>query len=467
LAKALLPRQRPALIACEKPKAVGPDSSIIVDDLRAFLVEIATEPPRLRQDRELFQKEVERFVEGLEALPAWLIQVISLSPEKRLKQAYDWARRLTLVREKTDQKATRLEISSKGGQWLGGNPQEQYTPVFELLRPLASGRSPYASTRTFMPGIDSPNYYSVGDHRFLGSDVVVIKARRNRQGQRLWDAQPGDLQALRDSLDRAFTALPVGVFYRLDSLIDHMIFQRNNPLLLGLGQEEVLIFQAGMAIPPLAERYEEAARDVIDTFVRQRLIPLGCLQTAIDLEGRLCIARHPRLDAYFGRPVVWAETAGPSAVESKVVVQPDFSIVIIGLNPAPAAELALFCERGKRSGGHGAILLKLTRESVVRAVVQGLKPSEIVARLQRLASTDVPANVLRQVQDWCGWVRRAQASTLTVLRCPDSETADRVQSAMKRQAERLNETMVAVSANKLSTADRNKLRAQGIIVDAR
>ena len=35
----------------------------------------------------------------------------------------------------------------------------------------------------------------------------------------------------------------------------------------------------------------------------------------------------------------------------RVVVQPDFSVILIGLNPAPVAELAPFCERVKGRAG--------------------------------------------------------------------------------------------------------------------
>ena len=107
--------------------------------------------------------------------------------------------------------------------------------------------------------------------------------------------------------------------------------------------------------------------------------------------------RQPRLDAYFGRAVDAEKMAGILAGESRVVVQPDFSIVIIGLNPAPAAELAPFCERTRKGGSPGAIVLKLTRESVVKAVAGGMKPEEIASRLKRRSSNEVPANVLRQV----------------------------------------------------------------------
>jgi hypothetical protein len=102
---------------------------------------------------------------------------------------------------------------------------------------------------------------------------------------------------------------------------------------------------------------------------------------------------------------------------------------------------------------------------VVKAVSHGLKPSEIADRLRRHASHEVPANVLREVQDWSNWVRRVTPSTMTVLRCPDRDTADRVLSALRKQAERVNDTLIALDLKKLTSAERAKLLAHGIIVE--
>jgi tRNA(Met) C34 N-acetyltransferase TmcA len=73
--------------------------------------------------------------------------------------------------------------------------------------------------------------------------------------------------------------------------------------------------------------------------------------------------------------------------------------------------------------------------------------------------------VLREVQDWSNWVRRVTASTLTVVRCPDQDTADRVVAALKRQAQRVNDTLVAIDQKKLTSTERNKLRDHGIILE--
>ncbi len=62
-------------------------------------------------------------------------------------------------------------------------------------------------------------------------------------------------------------------------------------------------------------------------------------------------------------------------------------------------------------------------------------------------------------------MRRVTSSPLIALRCPDSDTADRVMAVMKRQAERVNSTLVAINLRKLTTIERNKLQEHGILVD--
>ena len=51
LAALLVPRHRPPLVECVNPGELGPEESLIVEDLRGSLLEIASEPPRLRRDK--------------------------------------------------------------------------------------------------------------------------------------------------------------------------------------------------------------------------------------------------------------------------------------------------------------------------------------------------------------------------------------------------------------------------------
>ena len=147
-----------------------------------------------------------------------------------------------------------------------------------------------------------------------------------------------------------------------------------------------------------------------------------------------------------------------------MVVQPDFSVIVIGLNAASLTDLSLFCERTTNGRGQGATVLKITRGSIVKAVGLGLKPAEIVARLSRLSSNALPPNVLREVKEWSSWTRRITPSRVTILRCGDPETADRVMATLRRPSERLSETIIAIDQTKLTAKERDKLMGQGIII---
>ena len=464
LIRAAGPRERPPLVVCERPKEIGPDEGPIASDLRAFLLEVVGEPPRLRQDGALFQKEVDRFRAALEPLPPWLLGLLKWSDEGRLSQALAWSRALELTVVLSEGTQVRLQLTSKGHQWLSSGLDEQYTRMYALLnaRPNRHGVT-WPAWHLFASGPISYGDGMTDDAGFLGENVIVLRTEKGKYPPNYWNAKPEDLQALRTAVDRAFAALEPGVYYRLESVGPHLAFGEHNPVNLGLAPDQVGVTDH-QPVPPLEELREEAGRSLIEDFMIRRLIPLGCVRAAIDAEGRVCIARERRLDAYFGREVDRAELAPAADEAARVVVQPDFSVIVIGLNPAAAAELAPFCERTTRGGGRGALILKITRDSVVKAVSHGLKPAEIADRLRRHASNEVPANVLREVQDWSSWVRQVTPSTLTVLRCPDRDTADRVVAALKRQAERVNDTLVAIDQTKLTAADRNKLRAHGIIV---
>lgn len=459
-------RSRPALSICEKPRELGPDDSPIVEDLRAVLLEIAAEPPRVRQNGLLFQKEVRRFLSALMPMPPWLARLLEWNDEGRLAQAMAWARNLELVHNIPEGTEIRIRLSQKGETWLASGLDQQYAQIYALASepPHEYG---YASgfRRLFTAGPPGPWSGYVTDLTFLGEDFVARSEQAKKTYVSYWSLRPADMLELRKHLDQAMSTLKVDVFHRLENIAAHLAFGPHNPLNLGADPTQVAVFLAGHPVLPQPEKREAAGRTLIESFIRRRLIPLGCVRAALDDEGNVCVARRPRLDAYFGREVPRSEMAPTADAAARVVVQPDFSVIVIGPNPAAAAELAPFCERTTGGAGHGAMTLKLTRDSVVKAVGHGLEPDEVVARLRRHASNEVPANVLHEVKQWSTWVRRITPTNLTVLRCPDRETADRVMSALRKQAERLNATMVALDAKKLTPADRTRLVAQGIVVE--
>lgn len=308
------------------------------------------------------------------------------------------------------------------------------------------------------------NTFRPGELRFFGEYVAVMRADAGPNPAYFRQATAEGELALRDHFDRALAVLKPGVFYRLDSIASHVAFGEYNPINRGLAVGEVSVYLSHVQVPAVEEEREKAGQLLIGTFMARRLIPLGCVRAAVDQENRICIARLPQFDAYFGREVDQTNLAPNFDTAAKVVVQPDFSVVVIGLNAGAVAEIAPFCERTTLGGCQQAMILKITRESVVKAVSNGLKPEEIAARLERHASKMVPANVLRQVRDWSRWVRKVTSSSVTLLRCPDSDTADRVMAALKTQSERVSDTLIAVRCVIMTSAERNKLKGQGIIV---
>ncbi|MDR3632358.1 MAG: helicase-associated domain-containing protein [Isosphaeraceae bacterium] len=447
--------ERPPLVVCEHPEQVAPEGGTVVSDLRAYLLEVASEPPRLKQDASLFAKEVPRFHDILEPYPRWLPGDWTVRAEDRLHNAARLARQLDLVRPSTDQGGLRLHVTSAGQQWLGGGLETQFVSVYKTFN-QRSNAAPYSSY-----------YYGTADTDFLGAPVAAgagPNLRKLAHSHGILNVTEADVQALRAALFQAFEALPLGVYHRLDSVLEHLSFDAGSPFNLGRAPGSVIIAWGGRVIPDFKEEREEVGRRALGYFIRDRLVPVGALRLALASGGALCVARTPLLAAYFGRPGLKLDQDALATGDTRVVVQPDFSVIIIGLNPAPAAALAPFCERANRQPGSGALVLNLTRTSVLKAVGQGLPGGEILARLQKHASNGLPANVEREVRDWCGWVRSVDIATLTVVRCGDRATADRVVSALGKRAERLNDTIVALAVDRLTAAERAKLQSQGILV---
>ena len=152
-----------------------------------------------------------------------------------------------------------------------------------------------------------------------------------------------------------------------------------------------------------------------------------------------------------------------------MIVQPDFSIVVIGVNPTPAIELAPFCERGKGTAGMGAgaIVLKITRDSIVKAIANGLDLKQIVDRLKKHASNELPSNVAKEIKHWSEWTKRTTIETLTVIDCPDRDTADRVAACLGKRGRRLGDLLVALESANLPAGDRVKLKGQGVLLETK
>jgi hypothetical protein len=441
-----------------QPVDTAPQEGMYVADLRSVLLEMAGQPPRIKQNSTLFQKEEERFLATLEPFPNWLLgkdeERISDFPRIRVEKTLALARQMELAREvRGANSSSLLELTEEGQRWLALPREEQYAWVYSFYRDPKTG-----------------DRFTFKDAFFLGSNITAVPGTHEPNPNRhilphqFGRLLPEDRLPLREAIYRTFAELPVGTFVSAQEFLTRFATGKRNPLLLGRDAASVVVHREDRRVLPLEEHLEEVARRVLWLLMVNRLIGLGCIQVARDAGKQFLFARLPRLDVYFGKLEVAPATADQ---ETRVVVQPDFSVILIGLNPAPAAELAPFCERVRGRSSQGSLTFRLTRESVVKGLMAGLPPEQVMARLEKYASTPIPKNVATEVRGWCGWARKVSPAPAMLIRCPDMETADRVMAALGKQGERIADTVVALAVNGLTGALRQKLARQGIMLEDR
>ena len=449
-ARSLQPRVRPKLEIVAEPVDTSSSGGMLLDDLRVLPLEVAEAPPRLKTDGSFFQKEEQRLLAVLPPRPEWLATFLQKSPLSRLHEVRQFASQLSMVAGFDDGSEHRLRLTKQGEAWLASPAHDQYGLVY---RELASTDEPKADF-----------YARKFESVFLGDNAAVFLTDERTAHYSYWQLPIERRMALRDALFVAFSTLKREQYYRLQSVIEHLSFGEHNPLLTGKSPEQVAVFVGGTRIVDIDDSLEVTTRTFLERHIKQRLIPLGCVNVGVDAEGQICIARHPRYDVYFGKAAMAPAFVQDGEQTAKVVVQPDFSVVIIGMNPAPAAELAPFCERVKGHAGQGSVMLRISRESVIKAVEHGMERGEILRRLEKHASNALPKNVVHEVTEWSGWVREVDVRKMVVITCPDEDTTDRVMTALRKKGERLGATAVGVDQDRLSAADRQALKKLGVII---
>jgi hypothetical protein len=444
------PRPRPELTPRTPAGEPTPDPGYLLGDLRALLLELTVSPARVKQDGTMYRNDGERLEAALDSLHDPLDDFVDLSISARIEHALHTGRTLGFLDVLADEKNGAVRLLPAGERWLRLDAGAQFVELAELLR---GQRFAFG-----YPGHDA------GDYLFLGFPIQVAvkgaapsRPRSSQKGPAADDREP-----LREALYGALRELPVGTYCRLVDLMEHAVYGEHNPLLLGRLPDQVSVRYRGQTVLALEQELVDLGEGLLRVLVRDRLIPLGCVQAALDEEEDILIARRPQLDLYFGKP---PGVPPAPATPTRIVVQPDFTVVVMGSNPAQAADLVPFCERVRGSAGSSSLTLRLTRDLVLKAINEGLPGEEIVTRLERSASMPLPGNVAHELREWCGWVRRVTVAPASLVRCPDRATADRVQSALGRKAERLNDTTVAFTAGALTGAEKQKLQKQGVFLE--
>lgn len=202
-----------------------------------------------------------------------------------------------------------------------------------------------------------------------------------------------------------------------------------------------------------AESLETEARTMLADFLFKRLIPLGGAELGCG-HGKSTGFRLNEIGRYY----IGATRKFPTSnrcTNGRVIVQPNFEIMILGSNLLAETNLAPICER---TGAKSGAVFRITRQSIQQALRQGATTDSILATLRGLSDHDLPGNVVIEIGGWSQSRKTFVTRPATLFVCPDATVAARIRSLLPTAAVPLNDTTFELTAP-LTTPQRRKLVA--------
>ena len=238
-------------------------------------------------------------------------RLLEASPEARLDRAYRPGPDLKFVEVEDDDKATWLRLAAKGRTWLAAGFEEQYARVYEYYRATREDRSlTYYDElddelwpRLLDRRLEVPRHPALGGTRLeAGEPRAITRYYDDMKPEHRKALRQRDLEGLRGVAGRRLP--PLGQRARPPGL------RRAQPADRGRGPAKMTIYLDRRQVARLPERSEQAGK-----LAARRLPPapppaVRRRPAAVDAEGKLCVARLPRLDGYFGRPYKADDEAG-------------------------------------------------------------------------------------------------------------------------------------------------------------
>jgi hypothetical protein len=410
-------------------------SAFLLEDMTAFVVEAAAEPVKVRKnDGRIFSRTLNRLLDSLPPLGETVRRILSDDPEDRLAfTRYVLLKTGLLRRDVSEEGRSVLAVTRRGREWVAGTREDRLRWVIDwVVRYMRHDAAPGNVYLEETRGRDFPDYsprlYSLrGRTPDVRGDVLEALGYLDGIGA----AGVGDLIRYLSPQDNPLAAR-IG-----DDTDDY--YTRCNAFGRGVDQGDII---------------EEWAR-TLHFFLMSVMLPLGCVGCRID--GKKLVVGLTDAGRYLlGLRGDFSLESGETA---EVVVQPDFSVVFMAPSPGAEVVLSQFAERTGREVG---VVFRITQEGVMRAASAGIGPKSILFELEKLSQREVPENVRRQIEEWCGRCRKICKDSVILIRCPDAETALRVKSAGRGKLERLNETDLALADRKALKTITRRLRKKGI-----
>lgn len=392
------------------PLNEGYAHAFALDDLQHLLVSAGDGLRMKSSGFQLFAAAEREFVRGLTPLPEWLHTTklrVGHSLEQRVESVLEFATSAHFVQPREEGRATYLEVSDEGWDWLALDPRARHAYFLAPLRAALAQEE------------EEPDGFSERSFPVLLRTTQFVPSKHE-------GAVPRVLREIFGGVGEG-QAVPIGPW-----LVHHA--SASNPL------------------PKLMDRRSRAfedytEEDLEDAFFHDLrgllfgwLLPFGgarvglspTRELAFELTsiGRYLLGLAPDFELSHAR-----EESMP------VRVQPDFEVVFVSPSPMLEARIGRFAER--RGKGVG-VLFRITKDAVLSAARSGLTAGEVLTTLRESSATPLPTNVVHELEAWFARCRRVESEVVQLLRCPDPETAERVLAVGSRYLELVAPTLLAL-----------------------
>ena len=419
------------------PPAKAPATTFVApflcSDIAAVIVHAASKPILLKQTAglELYAAEERKIADLLEEVPSWIgnglfQERVRASVAAFAAAGFGW---LTLPTSRSQ-----FVASPAGRAWLVLPPAKRLEQLLMHLR----------ETRWNNLRLHS-----------LALPFCHVTGRIRRT------AADSDILACEDGIAAAFSEVPTDTWIDTDAWLDYAARARN-PIVATVGAETAVVipkqddWRGIIWVKRDSESLDSEARIMLEDFLFKRLIPLGGAELGCG-QGKKTVFRLNEIGRYYiGATREFPTSDSPA--NGRVIVQPNFEIMILGSHLLAEADLAAICERtGSKSGA----VFRITRQSIQQALHQGATTDSILATLRGLSDCELPANVVTEIGGWSSSRKTFFTRAATLLVCPDATVAARIRGLLPASTVPLNDTTLELIAP-LTTPQRRKLEAAGI-----
>lgn len=228
-------------------------------------------------------------------------------------------------------------------------------------------------------------------------------------------------------------AMPAGRWVPIEHVVDRMRFQAYEFLVSRYADDDYYNYGYSYATysqTPMGVTFsrttgqpdwQSVEAEFIRAVVREALYWLGVVDLGRSQQGM------KRADLFrltpLGEALLHGKTPALPAAAPQVVIQPNFQLLAF----EPTGEDVLFTldRLAQRVRAEKVVEYRITRESVYAALRGGMETAQIITFLEGIASSGLPQNVRRSIEEWGAWQERIVVRRNTpLLQTIDAQTLD-------------------------------------------